>query len=65
MFGFTVSAHRYVKGEYTLLAAHNGFMFGKTNLPIIKDGLRYVHQLQNIYFAVTGEELIIKETQAS
>jgi hypothetical protein len=65
-FGFTIGDHRYVKGEYSLLSAHDGFMFGRINhLPIIKDGLRYVHQLQNIYFAVTGEELTIKEIQPS
>lgn len=26
-------------------------------------GVRYVHQLQNLYFALTGEELILKETE--
>jgi hypothetical protein len=28
--------------------------------PVCKD-LRYIHQLQNIYFALTGEELTIKQ----
>jgi hypothetical protein len=27
----------------------------------LKTNIEYVHQLQNIYFALTGEELIIKE----
>lgn len=27
---------------------------------IIRLGIKYVHQLQNLYFALTGEELIIK-----
>ena len=26
--------------------------------------LKYVHQLQNLYFALTGEELTIKQTQS-
>jgi hypothetical protein len=26
----------------------------------IKDNIKYVHQLQNLYFAVTGEELTMK-----
>ena len=33
------------------------FMMGETELPIFE----YVHQLQNIYFALTGEELEIKK----
>jgi len=28
---------------------------------IIARGIKYVHQLQNLYFALTGEELPIKE----
>ena len=27
------------------------------------EGLEYVHQLQNLYFALTGEELTLKERQ--
>lgn len=31
----------------------------------IADNLKYVHQLQNLYFALTGEELEIKETSTT
>lgn len=30
-------------------------------MTMIKDGIKWVHQLQNIYFSLTGEELTIKE----
>lgn len=26
----------------------------------ITDRIKYVHQLQNLYFALTGEELVLK-----
>jgi hypothetical protein len=31
------------------------------NLPSIFSEIKYIHQLQNLYFALTGEELTIKE----
>jgi hypothetical protein len=31
-------------------------------LPVCKD-LKYIHQLQNLYFALTGEELTIKQQE--
>jgi hypothetical protein len=34
---------------------------GKREIIMIEYDLKYVHQLQNLYFALTGEELIIKE----
>jgi hypothetical protein len=40
-----------------LLRLSNGEQKGTTLIPHIK----YVHQLQNLYFALTGEELTIKE----
>jgi hypothetical protein len=51
--------------------AENDFILGKYSLYYLLyyDGYRvseitpkYVHQLQNLYFALTGEELIIKNT---
>jgi hypothetical protein len=41
------------KGICRLMNCSEGFNFGKE--------IKYVHQLQNLYFALTGEELIIKE----
>lgn len=35
--------------------------FGMDGLPLNVKSLEYVHQLQNLYFALTGEELTIKE----
>jgi hypothetical protein len=37
------------------------FIYNDKRLRVIK----FVHQLQNLYFALTGEELTIKETQPS
>lgn len=34
--------------------------FGMDGLPLNVKSLEYVHQLQNLYFALTGEELVIK-----
>jgi hypothetical protein len=33
-------------------------------MPYKNDRFKYVHQLQNIYFALTGEELEIKEYES-
>ena len=35
------------------LSTQSGYMFGTTKI-------KYVHELQNLYFALTGEELTIK-----
>jgi hypothetical protein len=34
---------------------------GKEKTELFPYGLKYVHQLQNLYFALTGEELTIKQ----
>lgn len=39
---------------YSLQPIDSGF-------PIVKYKIKYVHQLQNLYFSLTGEELIIKD----
>ena len=36
-----------------------GFTYGNRGTPLCK--IQYLHQLQNLYFALTGKELIIKE----
>jgi hypothetical protein len=38
-----------------------GISYGEDNLYCIYD-IQYIHQLQNIYFALTGQELTVKET---
>ena len=40
-------------------ANHDGFIFCD-GYDVITDKIKYVHQLQNIYFALTGEELTFK-----
>lgn len=44
------------KNNSTLLVSD--VKYGFQNIPIQK--IKYVHQLQNLYFALTGEELTIK-----
>lgn len=54
-----VSDRIYVKNY------HYGYEFGITNYFVIKNGkhfirykhIKYIHQLQNLYFALTNEEL--------
>jgi hypothetical protein len=42
----------------------SGYLSDKFDDYMIKDNIKYVHQLQNIFFALTGEELIVdKEKQ--
>ena len=61
-FGFKqISERVYIKNY------HYGYEFGITNIFIIKNDncfmrykhIQHVHELQNLYFALTGEELTI------
>ncbi len=45
----------YVKNNTEIGYNHNGFYIIASGLEI-----KYIHQLQNLYFALTGEELSIK-----
>lgn len=67
-FGFSASKTKmlvdvYRIGEYQYMPKYEYFGFtGDTdNKGLIKSDVKYVHQLQNLYFALTGEELRIKE----
>lgn len=63
MYGFekklvlgSTDKYWYSIGELSYNESHKGWWFrGK-----LKD-IDYLHQLQNLYFSLTGEELIIKE----
>lgn len=44
----------FSNNEITLQYEHNKYYYNNLNVT-------YVHQLQNLYFALTGEELIVKE----
>ena len=65
-FGFKqISERVYIKNY------HYGYEFGITNIFIIKNDnyfmrykhIQHVHELQNLYFALTGEELILWHEQ--
>lgn len=53
-FGFENKGYIYVLGKFTY-NIHNGWWYGNKKLPNVN--LQYVHQLQNLYHALTGEEL--------
>jgi hypothetical protein len=64
-FKLNLEKHQYDCSEITysekegLLRFSNGKEKGTTLIPHIK----HVHQLQNLYFALTGEELTIKQQE--
>ena len=45
---------------YTMNLITNNFCILFDELEIVAKNIKYVHQLQNLYFALTNEELIIK-----
>ena len=47
------------KGVYTMILSNGNFMKIGCEEAVGKN-IKHVHQLQNLYFALTGEELIIK-----
>lgn len=62
-FGFnTISDRIFFYGNF-------GYEFGITNRAVLKNEkhfvlfpkIKYVHQLQNLYFALTGEELTLNQ----
>jgi hypothetical protein len=59
-FGFEKTPLHYFKKDGIILSVEDFYYecFLGSNSVIIK----YVHQLQNLYFALTGEELEVKET---
>ena len=57
--GFKKGQYEYMLGDFIMEWFHNGYNFTggegcQMGVPIL-----YLHQLQNLYFALTGEELII------
>lgn len=65
-FGFEVERELYDKGKLSILLANlkdyhpNGRIY-YNSWAIVESQPKYVHQLQNLYFALTQEELILKE----
>ena len=67
-FGFDKVLPRNDKMYYRLnddfvIEENNVFLLGDDAFEMLKlrRKIKYVHQLQNLYFALTGEELTIKE----
>lgn len=57
--GFNLSGG-YMSMSVFLLERNEIYAMDGSDSLLVK-GIRYVHQLQNLYFALTGEELTIKE----
>lgn len=57
-FGFKKKYKSYEKCDFTFL--QGGFDKLAYKLTIIENTPKYVHQLQNLYFALTGDELSLK-----
>ena len=56
-FGFKLYGESYWKGNFKYNSIQCFEYFG---IPIHDSLIRYVHQLQNLHFTLTGEELTIK-----
>jgi hypothetical protein len=66
MFGFEkqIDDYYYFYGYYASFDADSPMWFGQEGCcqkETIKENIKYVHQLQNLWFGLTGEELTIKE----
>lgn len=62
-FGFSKwkNKNNFSKGSFIVYTlSKKGFHYGRKSLRV---ELKYVHQLQNLYFALTGEELKIKNNE--
>lgn len=58
-FGFKeVKTHAYMKGDFGLeYFTHEGRFFSDNVEHLNQAPVNFIHQLQNLYFALTGEEL--------
>lgn len=56
-FGFKKRYKAFAKGDFTFIE-NSGMAY---KLSIVDNMPKYVHQLQNLYFALTGEELTLSE----
>ena len=61
-FGFRVmdSWLLYYKGSFEIEPLREGFLFSQYENDLLN--IKYVHQLQNLYFTLTGEELSLHNT---
>ena len=65
-FGFTfgIKLEDFVKGKYQFTQLKNNILYGEFSEEGIfyfntKTKIQHIHQLQNLYFALTGEELVV------
>lgn len=58
IWGWVFNYFGYIN-EYQI-RIHNSFIEYQENPILLNKSIEYVHQLQNLYFALTGEELTIK-----
>jgi hypothetical protein len=66
-FEFEKKNNQYILDDYCveLIFDKTGWLMGEfdfnvDNFNYIGTNINYIHQLQNLYFALTGEELILK-----
>lgn len=66
-FGFVEKIDAYFYNDYCIEDIHNGVTWVISEFDHITDeftaigcGIKYVHQLQNLYFALTAKELTFK-----
>jgi hypothetical protein len=59
MFGFDKTSLHYFKKDGIIIQAEDDYFECFLGSVVVK--LQYVHQLQNLYFALTGKELIIQK----
>ncbi|HDZ04849.1 hypothetical protein LCGC14_0370870 [marine sediment metagenome] len=55
-FGFVKKTHSYTKDRISIKEQRKGYYFYHTGMEI-----KYVHQVQNLYYALTNEELTLKD----
>lgn len=60
-FGFEKVGFQFIKDGIELFPIRD--LYYRGNFPI-KSDIKYVNQLQNLYFALTGEELKLKEDES-
>lgn len=62
-FGFVnTSEYKYLKGDFFFCFKTNVEQIRMKGQPIkIKNRIKYIHQLQNLYFCLIGEELVLQD----
>ena len=56
-FGFEFIEQKWINEYITIVLFADGYYYLTFNLKQVGCKLEYIHQLQNIYFALTGKEL--------